>query len=445
MMGPNIEVAVATPTRGNIPQRAAQADAPPAEPFDSLLDRQAAAKAQPDGRSQKRADDFGDLDMAPTPDAKDPPAPQAAPIAPMDPAWQALLAQVLSSGQRRSSPAAPSDGVREPTSEMDAATPPPVANAADPTVDGAHHEPRGRSDAPGAVPPNAADAAFMAAALAAERKLGKDAENVVANDPSAPDAPDAPDAAASERQAQPTTDMRSPVAPPHVDSASQSARRTAAAFAGLMDSVATKAGDNGDEPRAVTVRHVDMQSHYPVTGEPMSQVASQISAHVAGDVKETAQTPAVAKDPQRLPHSGTKVLNVQLEPESLGTVNVHMKLSGDRLTIELNVAQADTLEMISRSQDSLHKSLAKDNVQIDSLTIRHIAQVDPSAAGQGASNQNPGQNGSFPQQQQAQQQGASHSGERPRGQRDADRQGKSGHDESAPARDRGAAAGGIYM
>jgi flagellar hook-length control protein FliK len=85
-------------------------------------------------------------------------------------------------------------------------------------------------------------------------------------------------------------------------------------------------------------------------------------------------------------HDVSKTMDIQLEPEALGVVNVKMKLSGGALTIQIEVAKPETLDMIKRSQDVLHRSLQGENCQLDGLTIRAASAADAGGLSQNGQN-----------------------------------------------------------
>ena len=198
-------------------------------------------------------------------------------------------------------------------------------------------------------------------------------------------------------------------------------------------------GEEGDStlepPRAVAVKSVAAGQHFPVVGDPVRQIAS--------DVKQAIETTAATAAPDPAP-SSVKTLNVQLEPESLGTVTLRMRLSGNQLSIRVDVAEPATLDMIQRDRDRLQKSMTTESVSVDQLEIRSARETAPVTSGDNAnatrqdaspqgqaSRQNDGAAGNGAQQRR-ETRGTSHTGQ----------DSTYGH-ENNPAR--GADAGGVYL
>jgi chemotaxis protein MotD len=160
----------------------------------------------------------------------------------------------------------------------------------------------------------------------------------------------------------------------------------------------------GDAPttRHVAVRNVSTATHFPVTADPIRQIANEVTRAVE------APAPTSPTEPQASP---VKTVNVQLEPESLGTVTLRMRLSGDTLSVRVEVAEPATLQMIQRERDRLQKSMATDSVSIDRLEIR--AAGDPTPVSSGDNANAPKQDMNAPGQQ-ARQNTASQGGEQRR-------------------------------
>jgi chemotaxis protein MotD len=125
-------------------------------------------------------------------------------------------------------------------------------------------------------------------------------------------------------------------------------------------------------------------------------------------------------------------------------VTVRMRLSGSRLSVQLDVARPETLAMITRQQDVLHRSLGSEHCHVDSLTIRAAVTADAPAASQGTqsgTSQDSGRNG-------ASQQGdaTAFAGGRSNGQRERqDTPKRLQNEEISGASDRAAAARGLYL
>ncbi|GGF47633.1 hypothetical protein GCM10007301_03710 [Azorhizobium oxalatiphilum] len=85
----------------------------------------------------------------------------------------------------------------------------------------------------------------------------------------------------------------------------------------------------------------------------------QQGAPVAG--ANTASTEALA-GPVRL-------LQIQLKPDDLGTVNVRMRLSGNGLEIQLRASNPETARLLERDRDALSALLSASGISADSITI----------------------------------------------------------------------------
>ncbi|MDB5596822.1 MAG: putative Chemotaxis motD protein [Hyphomicrobiales bacterium] len=206
----------------------------------------------------------------------------------------------------------------------------------------------------------------------------------------------------------------------------------------LRGELADRKGD--DEVRTVVVSNVSTTTHYPVVADPIRQIVSEVSREVTASTASNSAQPADVTPGQQ----STKTLHVQLEPESLGSVTVRMRLSGARLSIQLDVARPETLAMITRQQDVLHRSLGSEHCHVDSLTIRAAVAADAPAASQGAqsgTSQDSGRN-SASQQGDA----AAFAGSRSNGQRERqDTPERLQNEEISGASDRAAAARGLYL
>ena len=124
--------------------------------------------------------------------------------------------------------------------------------------------------------------------------------------------------------------------------------------------------------RPVAVKSVAAGQHFPVVGDPVRQIASEVKQVI--DVSGPSPTP----DPAI---SHVKTLNVQLEPESLGLVTLRMRLSGNQLSVRVDVAEPATLDMIQRERDRLQRSLTSGSVSIDQLEIRSVREPAPVTSG----------------------------------------------------------------
>lgn len=129
-----------------------------------------------------------------------------------------------------------------------------------------------------------------------------------------------------------------------------------------------------DEPLEV------LDTNTQVPGTPVS-VSKQISEGIAraGTVAEHVASPNV--DHARLPGK-LRILEIQLQPESLGSVTVRMQLKDGGLELHLMASRAETVEMIKRDREALGALLKSAGYTADEASIR-VTLVDattPAAA-----------------------------------------------------------------
>lgn len=126
-----------------------------------------------------------------------------------------------------------------------------------------------------------------------------------------------------------------------------------------------------DDLAGFPIEEIHITHHFaPVQPDPIRQITSSVVKALQGG-DGPSQTPASSQ----VSDSPIKTLQVKLEPEDLGSVTLRMRLSGNQLSLRVDVAEASTLQMIRNEQDRLHKSLARDDVQIEKLEIRAAASV----------------------------------------------------------------------
>ncbi|ACB96257.1 flagellar hook-length control protein FliK [Beijerinckia indica] len=64
------------------------------------------------------------------------------------------------------------------------------------------------------------------------------------------------------------------------------------------------------------------------------------------------------------------VLNFNLVPEGLGSVNIKLRLSGSNLHLEMNLSSSETVRMIDRDKDALTERLAATGYTLDTVNIK---------------------------------------------------------------------------
>ncbi|MBF9232609.1 flagellar hook-length control protein FliK [Microvirga alba] len=135
--------------------------------------------------------------------------------------------------------------------------------------------------------------------------------------------------------------------------------------------------------------------------------AERTSAQLEVQSRQTDLFPTLAT--MRPSEAAVRVLNIQLHPVELGLVTVKMRLSGEKLEMELHVSSDETAQILRRDSEKLSSLLRTAGYRPDSLTI-HTAGVDVSQ-----------QDSSFGQRQQSTHQSQSQS--------DSFQQGATGSDE----------------
>lgn len=161
---------------------------------------------------------------------------------------------------------------------------------------------------------------------------------------------------------------------------------------------------------------------------------------------ESQDTPLLAGKP-------VKILTVQLDPPSLGTVTVKVRLTGDAVDVQVSAERYETTQMLRHERDALTERMHSAGYKFEISSIDHSRVGDVAASGQTPSRSDHQQ--SSPQQQS--QGGAQINGgnsERQSGDAQAGaRQNRQGHDQFAdrvarnrdqdPTQDR--ASGALYL
>ncbi len=153
--------------------------------------------------------------------------------------------------------------------------------------------------------------------------------------------------------------------------------------------VGAPAAATGQNPVKVAV--LDRQMHFPplAPSSAIDQIANRIvaeagqpSAPAAPDVgggasSGVAPSSGAATVQPQASLSATRVLNLQLEPEGLGAVSIRMRLSGDRLDVQVEATRADTMRRIGDDRDLLVEKLRSAGYAMDHIVVR---AAEPQAA-----------------------------------------------------------------
>ena len=164
--------------------------------------------------------------------------------------------------------------------------------------------------------------------------------------------------------------------------------------------------DRADRASAVARPNSGMDETAALTRQVASAVGAQISAVIpsasapAGATAAVSTPSAAPSENVRLRAGGAalKTLQIQLQPENLGTLDVTMKLVGGQLAIHLAASEASTALALKDDADGLRKLLTKAGFDIDEAAITistrdGAASRVGNAAGQASTSANAGQGG----------------------------------------------------
>ena len=126
-------------------------------------------------------------------------------------------------------------------------------------------------------------------------------------------------------------------------------------------------GDDFSATLAPIVKSVTVETQLapPTTLPPMQQVIQTVQK-----LAEAPASAAPATPTQAAPLSSSRTMTLVLEPENLGTVTVRMQLRGGSLDLQLDVDNAQTLNLLTKEKDSLSAAMANQDYQVATLTMR---------------------------------------------------------------------------
>lgn len=110
-------------------------------------------------------------------------------------------------------------------------------------------------------------------------------------------------------------------------------------------------------------------SSQPAGPAPALATLRQIGAAIAAEAGSMGATSSIEGPTANLIAGPVRLLDIQLSPDDLGTVNVRMRLSGNGLEIRLRASNAETAKMLERDQTALLDLLAASGITADSITI----------------------------------------------------------------------------
>lgn len=134
----------------------------------------------------------------------------------------------------------------------------------------------------------------------------------------------------------------------------------------------------------------------PAAGTAGLGLAPQIADRMLEVLGEPATRPGSgSQTPANEPHlrmraggAALKTLTIQLKPEHLGTLDVSMRLTEGRLTVELAASRADTAVLLAEDRGALRQLLERAGFSLDDAAISVVAkdaQPNTPRAGEGAS------------------------------------------------------------
>ena len=146
--------------------------------------------------------------------------------------------------------------------------------------------------------------------------------------------------------------------------------------------------ETGDAPRdqdvaldTKTSTGTQFASHMPRSGDVTlsSAVGDLADATPASQVLDQLTAPASREVISSVRNDGdTRVIELQLKPENLGSVTVRVSLKDDVISLKLEAQRADTALEIGREMDKLANSLKQAGYIVDSITAQ---QMDPRSLG----------------------------------------------------------------
>lgn len=138
---------------------------------------------------------------------------------------------------------------------------------------------------------------------------------------------------------------------------------------------------------ASTTKTKDVTVNPALAGTGGLGLATQIADRMLEVLGEAAARPAPSAGADSQEHlrmraggAALKTLTIQLKPEHLGTLDVSMRLSEGRLTVELAASRADTAVLLSEDRGALRQLLERAGFSVDDAAITVVAKdIQPNA------------------------------------------------------------------
>lgn len=137
---------------------------------------------------------------------------------------------------------------------------------------------------------------------------------------------------------------------------------------------------------ATKVAVLQQETHFqPVTPQALPQtIADFVGTEINGLTDQAAGARPVDGAASPLdPQTGgpTRVLTLRLDPPSLGTVTVKLRLTGGAVEVELTAARAETVQMLQQQRDALTDLMRSAGYSADVALVQHGRGVElPGAA-----------------------------------------------------------------
>lgn len=163
--------------------------------------------------------------------------------------------------------------------------------------------------------------------------------------------------------------------------------KTAAADAVTDQNVKLSVGSaetRNAQPMKVVVR--EQETHF----EPVQQLTQlqKIVDRVATDISGSTGLPdsgaanTMLQDTPRVTDKPVKILTVQLDPPSLGTVTVRVRLTGDAVDVQVSAERYETTQMLRHERDALIERMHSAGYNFEISSIDHNRIGDVGATGQ---------------------------------------------------------------
>lgn len=149
---------------------------------------------------------------------------------------------------------------------------------------------------------------------------------------------------------------------------------------------------SADETAPETIGGVKIQSletHLPVALSNIIIAQARSSFGITDSERPNVNlsfAPAsVALDtPSQNSAASTKLLTIELEPESLGAVTVKMKMSGSNIDMQIRVDSAEALRALDATRDKLVDAMQSSGCTVESCRIQVASQVTPASSPDGS-------------------------------------------------------------